>query len=90
MHVSVASVLGDVSSYVGSSSGAVDCAPLKKADRSGERKQADSGERHEVESSSSGDDDEDDNSPDEVCVTVSTVACKAGTTLFDAPLLPDP
>lgn len=88
VHVSVASVLGDVSSYVGSSCGAVDVAPFKKADRSGKRKQADSGERHEVESSSG--DDEEDDFPVEVCINVGTVACKAGTTLFDAPLLPDP
>ena len=65
----------------------MDCAPVTRADSSGKHKQADREERHEVESSSS--DDEDD-FPDEVCVDVGVVACKAGTTLFEAPLLRDP
>lgn len=88
VHVSVASVLGDVSSYVGSSSsGAEDSAPVTSTDSNGKRKQADSRKRQEVESSSS--DGEEEDSPNEVCVHVSAVACKAGTTLFEAPLLPD-
>lgn len=53
---------------------------------SGRRKEADSGERHDVESSISSDEEED--APDEVLVRVNAVACKAGTTLFEAPLLP--
>lgn len=91
VHVSVASVLGDMSSYVGSSSSEAEgCAPVKKTGRSGKRKEANSRERLEVESSSSDEEEEEEDSPDEVCVHVGAVACKAGTSLFEAPLLPDP
>lgn len=86
MHVSIASVLGDVSSYVGPSSEERRLsAPSISEVGEGVQKDESGGDRPDVESSSS---DEED-SPLEVCVPVGVVACKAGTTLFEAPLLPD-
>lgn len=84
MHVSVASVLGDVSSYVRSSwsNGSV----LGEGGGTGRRdpkneKQCDVGGSGSVVS------DEED-APSEVCLPVGVVVCKAGTRLFEAPLLP--
>lgn len=78
MHVSIASVAGDVSSYVGSS--------FDHAKAGTEREdKCDDPDRDGSNSES----EEDVAAPSEVCVDVSTVVCKAGTTLFQAPLSSD-
>lgn len=104
VHVSVASVLGDVSTYVTSSSkevsgassatGVASDAPNKVGD--GEKRQGieDSGDDGSNDEDENDDDDdegeeeeEDVEAPSEICLPVSVVLCKAGTTYFEAPLL---
>lgn len=82
VHVSVASVLGDMSSYVRSSrsNGRI----LGVGD--GKRRRDPESEQHCDVGGSRVSDEED--APSEVCLPVGVVACKAGTTLFEAPLLP--
>lgn len=80
--MSVASVLGDVSSYVGSS---------ERIDGSSVTGWGGSPDDASSEERGRGGDDRDDEEemPSEVYLPVGVVSCKAGTTLFDAPLLPN-
>ncbi|CAM9517087.1 unnamed protein product [Scytosiphon promiscuus] len=90
LHVSVASVLGDVSAYVGSSCGQ-EAGPLPPGFGGGSAgaRTRDRGEmpRDTADSSDDTDDDEDEDVPSEICLSVGAVLCKAGTTYYEAPLL---
>lgn len=79
VHVSVASVLGDVSTYVTSSSDSA-------AERGeiGEGIPDGGGDGSNVEED---EEEEEEEVPSELCLPVSVVLCKAGTTYFEAPLL---
>lgn len=87
MHVSVASVLGDVSSYVSSSAQGGAKGSGQEGGKS-RRKVPDSEGRHTVDESNI---EEKGVALEalEALLPVHSVACKAGTTLFEAPLLPD-
>lgn len=90
MHVSVASVLGDISSYVSSSSEG-EGAPSSSATRaaSDERESAGGGEGRQGADESgqeSSDKEDEEDIPSKICLPVSVVLCKAGTTCFEAPL----
>lgn len=89
VHVSIASVAGDVSSYVGASSdesrGTSFVGVGEGARGSNEtRGKCDAGGDG---SSSSSESEKDDTAPSEICIDVDMVVCKAGTSLFQAPFL---
>lgn len=90
VHVSVASVLGDVSTYVGSSSEGAP-SPLAARVASGAPKSAGVGEGSlggdDSVDDSSGEEKDEEDVPSEICLPVSAVLCKAGTTCFEAPLV---
>lgn len=89
MHVSVASVAGDVSSYVGASSDELrSTSSVGVGD--GARGSTETEEKCDAVgdgSGSSSESEEDDVVPSESYLDVDTVVCKAGTSLFQAPFL---
>lgn len=76
---------GDISSYVGSAAGGIGSTPLAPVGRGVERH----GDNEEVERGREGKLDVED-APPEVFVSVEAIVCKAGTTRFEAPLVPGP
>ena len=98
MHVSVASVLGDVSPYVSSSSEgqAAPTSPSTRRAASDERKSAsgvegrqgadDIGDEESSDEEDGEEEEEEMDVPSEICLPVGVVLCKAGTTCFEAPL----
>lgn len=82
IHISVASMLGDVSSYVGSSRDGVGHLAVEGLSRENVKGANSEGRHGEGKSSADG-----EGLPPAVCLPVEMVACKAGTTIFEAPLI---
>lgn len=86
VHVSVASVAGDMTEFAGSFIDQLRSTKGSTGARPGTH------EEEKSEGDGSGDSSESENEeeqvPSEVCVDVDMVVCKAGTTVFHAPLLP--
>lgn len=90
VHVSVASVLGDISTYVSSSSeGAPNSVAPRVAGDAQKSVGVGEGEQGADDSAddSSGEKGSEEDVPSEMCLPVSFVLCKAGTTYFEAPLV---
>ena len=94
--MSVASVLGDVGSYVHSTSAVTVTAPPDSGDENSpairdenqmireDEVKVEHGDQHEYRDH---EEEEGEEAPCEVLVDVDGVVCKAGTTLFEVPLL---
>lgn len=83
LHVSVASVLGDVSDLVNSS--AVTAESSTNSGEVGDREGSDNTDKKRRDSDSEQEDEEGE-APVEVMTAVDSVVCKAGMSLFEVPL----
>lgn len=88
LHVSVASVLGDVSDFL--ISPAVTAKSSTDSGEVGDREGSDNADRKRRDSDSEqedeGEEEDEGEAPAEVMLAVDSVVCKAGATLFQVPL----